>query len=389
MATVSRDQTGSPLRRVLSRAGRLALTLAVAGAAIGAVTAGYGLLSARASEAIGPDPAPRTTIATERIEVVDEITVVRRFTGQFEAAQEVALAFEEGGTIAEITVREGDRVSRGTVIARLDTRLLQAERARLVASRAALSAQAELARRTNERQATLLSEGHVTQQRVDETSLRLVELEAALAEADAGIAAIDVRLSKSEARAPFDGRIGARLLDPGAVAGAGAPVVTLLEDGPARFRVAIDPDLASALDLGSPVSIIARGRIVDARLAELSPELDAATRSRVAFFDLAPGVEAPPARSTGEVHLRETRVATGAWVPIASLWQGPRGSWTILVADPEPDGTARIGTEAVEVIHLDGDRAFVRGSFENGARLLPGGTHRVVPGETVLLAGTE
>jgi RND family efflux transporter MFP subunit len=330
--------------------GRLTLTLAVIAGAIAAGTAGYGILAARTSDAIGPEPAPLTSVSPQALEIVGELTVNRRFTGQFEAAQDVALGFEEGGTIAEVLVREGDRVARGTVIARLDTRLLQAERARLDASRDALAAQAELARRTNARQVTLLAEGHVTQQRVDETSLHLAQLEAALVEAEAGIATIDVRLSKAEARAPFDGRIGARLLDAGAVAGPGEAVVTFLEDAPARFRVAIDPDLAATLVPGEDVQVMSGGRRLDARLAELSPELDAATRSRVAFFDLAPGAEAPPARTTGEVLLPDTRSATGAWVPVAALWQGPRGSWTILIAEPGDGGAAMIATEAVEVL---------------------------------------
>jgi hypothetical protein len=50
---------------------------------------------------------------------------------------------------------------------------------------------------------------------------------------------------------------------------------------------------------------------------------------------------------------------------------------------------ATIATEAVEVLRLDGERAFVRGSFADGARYLADGTHRVVPGETVLLAEAE
>jgi RND family efflux transporter MFP subunit len=389
MTTIPQDQTRSPLRRFFAGAGRVALTVAVIGAATGAGIAGYGILSARASETTGPEPAPRTTVATERLDIVDEVAVTRRFTGQFEAAQAAALGFEEGGTIADIMVREGDTVTRGTVIARLDTRLLRAERARLDASRTALMAQMELARRTNDRQSALLAEGHVTRQRVDETSLRLAELEAALAEADAGLAAIDVRLSKAEILAPFDGRVAARLLDVGAVAGPAAPVVTLLEDAPARFTVAIDPDLADRLEPGQSFTILAGGESLSASLADLSPELDAATRARVAYFDLAPGSDVPPARSTGEVQLTDTRDATGAWVPLAALWQGPRGSWTIMVAIAGADGAATIATEAVEILHLDGDRAFVRGSFEDGARYIGGGTHRVVPGETVLLAEAE
>jgi len=388
MSEDTQPQKPSLARRVLSTTGRVTVTLVFVAAALAAGTAGYGVLSARASDADGPAPAPRTTVATETLSVVNEVTVSRTFTGQFEATQDVGLGFEEGGTIAEVLVREGDLVEAGQVIATLDTRLLDAERARLVASRNALEAQAELARRTNERQVNLLAEGHVTQQRVDETSLQLAQLEASLVEADAGILALDVRLSKAVARAPFDGRIGSRLLDAGAVAGGGAPVVTLLEGGPARFRVAIAPDLADTLEPGGTVQITSAGQVYEAALSELSPELDAATRSRVAFFDLAEGAAAPPARATGEVLLTSTRSATGAWMPVSAMWQGPRGSWTIMVAQPTDDG-ATIATEAVEILYLDGDRAFVRGTFEDGAQYLPGGTHRVVPGEVVLLAEAE
>lgn len=372
-------------RRMLAAAGRTALTAVVIGGAAGAGLAGYGVLAARAAQVDPPAAAPRTVVAPDRLHLTDSVTLTRRFTGQFEAAQDTALGFEEGGTLAEVLVREGDAVAEGEVIARLDTRLLTAERTRLAASREALSAQAELARRTNERQATLLSEGHVAQQRVDETSLQLAQLEASLAEIDAGIAATDIRLAKAEIRAPFAGRIGDRLMDAGAVAGPGAPVVTLLEDGPARFRVALDPALADRLEAGAEVRIETGGRSLPATLAELAPDLDPATRARVAFFDLAPGTAAPPSRSSGDVVLADTRAERGAWIPVSALRQGPRGAWTLLTVAED----ATVTTEAAEILHLDAERAYVRGTFADGARYIPGGTHRVVPGETVALAETE
>jgi RND family efflux transporter MFP subunit len=362
--------------------GRVTVTLAVIGAASGAGVAGYGILSARAAQVETPIAAPRTTVATARLNMTDTVTLTRRFTGQFEAAQETALGFEEGGTIAEVMVREGDAVSRGAVVARLDTRLLTAERTRLVASRAALAAQAELARRTNERQTTLLREGHVAQQRVDETSLQLAQLEASLAEIDAGITATDIRLSKAEIRAPFAGRIGARLLDAGAVASPGTPVVTLLEDAPARFRVALDPALADRLEPGAAVQIETQGVTLPATLALLSPEFDAATRARFAFFDLAEGTNAPPSRASGDIVLTDTRTERGAWVPLSALRQGPRGAWTLLTIDDD----ATVTIEAAEILHLDGDRAYIRGTFADGTRYIPNGTHRVVQGEAVTMA---
>ena len=325
---------------------------------------------------------PRTTVALATLRQTDSVTLARRFTGQFEAAQETALGFEQSGTLAEVLVREGDTVAQGDILARLDTRLLTADRARLAASRAALAAQAELARRTNERQARLLSDGHVAQQRVDETSLQLAGLEASLAEIDAALAATDIRLDKAAIRAPFAGRIGTRRLDAGAVVAPGAPVVTLLEDAPARFRVALDPALANRLDIGAAVRIETQDGSLPATLADLSPELDAATRARIAVFDLAPDTKAPPSRTSGDVILSDTRPDRGAWVPVSALRQGPRGAWTLLTL--AEDATVR--TEAAEILHLDGNRAYIRGTFEDGTRYIPAGPHRVVPGETVALA---
>lgn len=378
------DAPKTPLwKRMLISAGRTTLTFGFIAVAIGAGIAAHGVLSARAAEETGPPPAPRTTVAPISIAMQDSMTVTRRFTGQFEAAQETALSFEEGGTIADLLVREGDRVAAGDVVARLDTRILEAERTRLQASRAALAAQAELARRTNERQQALLEGGHVTQQRVDETSLQLAQLNASAAEIDAAIALLEVRLSKAEITAPFAGRIGARSLDTGSVAAPGAPVVTLLEDAPARFRVGIEPALAETLSPGVAVEIESNGRTYNAVLSELAPELDALTRSRVAFFDLTDEV-APPSRSTGDVVLTQTLQDRGAWVPVSALRQGPRGTWLLLTVTDDP--TPLVAVEAAEILHLDEGRAYIRGTFQDAARILPDGTHRVVPGEPVRVA---
>lgn len=388
METVAPARPPSTWRTYLHNTTRAAVTLLVICGAAGAGVAGYGALSARASQAEGPPPAPPTVVAPEVLTLSDTVTLTRRFTGQFEPAQEVALGFEEGGTIADVLVREGDAVAEGQIVARLDTRLLEAERARLVASRVVLEAQAELARRTNARQETLLSHGHVARQRVDETSLQLAQVEASLSEIDAAIATLDVRLSKAEIRAPFAGRIGARRLDAGAVASPGSAVATLLEDAPARFRVALDPALAGRLEPGLDVEIETPQGRLPARLSELAPDLDPVTRGRLAYFDLAPGADAPPARSSGDLILHDTQAERGAWVPLSALRQGPRGAWTLLTV-ASVDGTPTVSVEAAEILHVDGAAAYVRGSFADGTLFLPDGTHRAVPGETVTLVEAE
>ena len=380
----------SAARRMVLSALRAIVTLSVIGAAALGVLMGQEALSSRLSAAEGPAPAPATAVAVAAIEMQESYQTERRFAGQFEPRQEVALAFEEGGTIAEIMIEEGDRVSEGDVIARLDTRLLEAERERLRATRAALEAQVELARRTNGRQAELRERGFATDQTVDDTSLSLVRLEAGRAEVDAAIAALDVRLSKAVLSAPFDGPVGDRVLDEGAVAGPGAPVVTLLQDGPVLFRASLDPALAEALSPGERVEIRAGDDLIPARLERLAPELEAATRARAAFFAVEGA--APPSGTAGEVRLSRAIAVPGegAWVPLSALRQGPRGTWQLTTVEEGPDGPIA-GTEAVEILHAEGGRAFVAGTIRDGAVYVPEGTHRIVPGERLRPAteGTE
>ncbi|MEM8822626.1 MAG: efflux RND transporter periplasmic adaptor subunit [Pseudomonadota bacterium] len=369
----------SLLRRSFRALGRLTLTMIVIAAAAGTLVAGRGVLADRAAARPAPDAAPATPVTVSQIHMQDSHEVIRRFSGQVEARQQTDLAFERSGTIAEILVREGDSVTEGQPIARLDIRLLQAERMRLEASREAMVAQIELARRTNERQAELRERGFATDQRVDDTSLTLTRLQSEIAGIDASLMTVDVNLSKSELVAPFDGTIGTRALDAGAVASPGIPVVSLLQDGAPRFRAGLDPALAADLTIGQTVIIRMSDVDQTSVLAQLTPDLDPVTRSRIAFFDIEG--EAPPPGATGEVLLIQTIDKPGAWVPLSALRQGPRGTWLLMTVE---DGT--VGTEAAEILHLDSDRAFIRGTFTDGQSYLPGGTHRVVPGQPVTVS---
>ncbi len=378
--TSAKTQAHPLWRRSLARTGRIAVTAIVVGVAVVAIVGGRSVLAERADAQTAPDAAPPMTVAVSRIEMQDHYSVSRRFSGQFEARQETALAFELPGTIASVLVEEGDRVAEGDVIARLDTRLLLAEKAQLEASRGSIQAQTELARRTNDRQAELQARGFATEQTVDDTSLNLARLEAGIAEIDAALSAVSINLSKAELTAPYDGIIAGRMLDNGAVANAGAPVVTLVETGAPRFQVGLDPVMASSLSIGDAAMIVANGSDLSARLAGLSPSLDPATRSRMAWFDVVDGAM-PPDRTTGEILLTHRIEKQGAWVPLSALRQGPRATWTLLVVR---DGV--IGLETAEILHLETDRAFVRGTFQNETAYLPGGTHRVVPGQRVAIS---
>jgi RND family efflux transporter MFP subunit len=370
---MERNGTG---RRIAGLALRAGVVLAILGGVALAVAA----LNERAGAGIAAAPAAPLPVLAVPITREAGYAELRRHAGRLEPARQTALGFERGGRVVAVLVAEGDAVAEGQPVARLDTALLEAQRDEARAARARLATAAELARLTRDRQEGL-SAAAASGQRRDEARLALAAAEAALAEADARLAAIAIELEKSELRAPFAGRIAARLADEGAMLAPGAPVVEVLETGRPRARIGLPPEVAAGLVPGGTHRLEIDGVARPARLIALRPDLDPASRTVTALFELDAGEAAPFGAIA--VFVAETfHAAEGWWLPLSALVDGGRGTWVVHVLHEDGAGT-RIAREAVEVLSVQGDRAYVRGALPEGARVVPDGTHRVRPGQAV------
>lgn len=363
-------------RRVLHRLGVLTGTGLTIALAVGLVVGGGGLIAARAQDDGPKQQDVVLPVQVAPLVIQDSYAVTARFTGQVEAARQAELGFESGGTLAEVLVDEGDRVAAGDVLARLDIRALQAERAAQVAARAAAAARRDLAELTAERQRRLAASDFASAQRADEARFRLAEAEAEIARFEATILTLDIALSKAEITAPFDGTVAARLRDEGARLGSGTPVLHLEETAAPQLRVGLPDALAQSLDADTPLPVTLPGGSGTATLDRLRPDLDPVTRTRAVVFTLD-----RPAPSGTLVTLELTRDAQGqgAWVPLSALSEGIQGLWTLYLLDD--DNLLR--RESVEVLHATGTHAFVAGAFPNTARYVPAGAHRIAPGQRV------
>jgi RND family efflux transporter MFP subunit len=366
--------------KLIRRTMRMAGTGMVVALAAGAIWQGSAMIAQRASAVEGPAPTAAIAVSVSPFEIVDGYTVKRRFSGQIEAPQSASVSFEQGGTLKTVLVDDGDTVLAGQTLAMLDDRLLRADVARLKASKTALEAQLELATLTDKRQAELQTKGFASAQSADQTRLSIVELNARLAEIEASILAASIRLEKAVIRAPFDGRVNTRLSDPGNTVAAGQAVLALVEDGQPVFRVGVAPDLIAQLQIGSAMEILLSGETRTAEIIAILPQIDPVTRTRVVRArlddrsDLAFG-------QTGEALLAQTIRSRGSWIPVAALEDGIRGLWTIkTVSGPAP---YHVAIESAEIIHADGENAFVRGTFSDGDRFINTGVHRVAAGQTV------
>jgi membrane fusion protein, multidrug efflux system len=374
--TIDAPRPASAVHRI----GSVFVTLAVFGLCCAAVIGGRSLIAE--SNAMAPDnPAPFVPVSAMKVQLVESYSVTRRFTGQIEAEAQGELGFEFGGRIAEVTVDEGDRVAAGTVLARLNTAALVPERAALEAELAALAADAELARLTLARNDALTDRGVRSVAAQDEARLALARAEAGMTAIRARIAEVDVRLEKSALVAPFDARIGARLVDAGQTVAAGQAGLVVFQDTAPRLRIGLPPDLAASLRVGDSVMVELGGRAQSAKIISLRPDLDPGTRSRSVILSLPDG-GAEVLGETGVLILESAVAEPCFWAPLSALREGVRGSWAVMALEPTAEGERTV-LAAVEVIHTDGTRVFLRGGLPEGARIVQTAPDRVAPGQRV------
>jgi membrane fusion protein (multidrug efflux system) len=189
----------------------------VAGGAIGFVAPRYlGPSAGTAPQAAADAPKPPVARPT-----AVEVAVVRRqpfvrgvsAVGSLRSDESVTLRPEVAGRISEIRFTEGQRVQRGQVLVKLDDSVPRAE---FEQARANFS----LAKSNFDRSMELQQKGFISKQARDEADNAMKVQQAAMVLAQ-------VKLDKSEIRAPFNGVIGLRSVSVGDYVGVGQDMVPI------------------------------------------------------------------------------------------------------------------------------------------------------------------
>ena len=116
---------------------------------------------------------------------------------------------------------------------------------------------------------------------------RRAQLDAQAARVQQDIRSTEVARSYAEITAPFAGVVTAKSVDPGPCR-SGAPLLTIEREGDYRLEALVDESHLAAIRVGQPVSVKLDGvdRTLDARVSEIVPTVDAASRSYTVKIDL-------------------------------------------------------------------------------------------------------
>lgn len=143
-----------------------------------------------------------------------------------------------GGTVAQLKIREGDRVTAGQAIASIGDDRLVLQMKSLDAQIEALQAQANQAQLDFTRTEGLVERGILPRVKLDEQRTALNVAENGLRAKTAERAVLNEQLNQGQVLAPADGRVLKRLITVGSVVLAGDPIVTIAQqDFKLRLRV--------------------------------------------------------------------------------------------------------------------------------------------------------
>ncbi|RTE89266.1 efflux RND transporter periplasmic adaptor subunit [Bradyrhizobium sp. LVM 105] len=210
-----------------------------------------GLLAAFA--AIGWSATPATaaeTLVVARQSIADEKAVF----ATVESTSVVPARGRIGGTVAQLKVREGDRVAAGQAIATIGDEKLVLQMKSLDAQIEALQAQANQAQLDFTRTEGLVERGILPRIKLDEQRTALNVADNGLRARTAERAVINEQLNQGQVLAPADGRVLKRLITVGSVVLAGDPIVTVAQQN-FKLRLRVPERHARFLKAGDKVRV--------------------------------------------------------------------------------------------------------------------------------------
>ena len=210
---------------------------------------------------------PPTAIETATVEM-RAVTDVFEAVGTLEAGESVTVVAEIDGVLMRLPFREGSRVNRGALLAKLDDAQLTAERERA----AALLAQTQA---TYDRVKEVVDLGAGAPQDLDDAS-------AALKVAQSNLALAETRLAKTRVVAPFSGYVGARRVSAGTFLRAGQEITDLAQILTLRVNFSVPERYLPQLAPGARVTVTTTAypdQSLEGTIRVVEPLLDPETRS--------------------------------------------------------------------------------------------------------------
>jgi RND family efflux transporter MFP subunit len=327
-------------------------------------------------------PAQFLPVKAEAAKLVNyqpEVTL----TGEISARVQSALSFRISGQVVEWKVDVGAHVDPGDVLARLDSKVQEADVAGAAAAVQAADAKLRQVTSVFNRQKDLLAQRFTTQREYDQAEQDQRSAQAQLDGAQAQLATARDSLAQTVLRAPSPGIVTARGIEVGQVVQTGQPAFTLAQDGPRDAVVNVQETLLAAGPydgLQIEIALVDDPKIkAHGEMREISPVVNATGGVQVKI-----GIaETPPEMGLGSAvrltaHARPREMVVLPWSALYADGKRP----AVWVVDPQ---TRAVALRRIEIEAYENSDVVVRDGLRPGEMVVTSGVQRLRPAQQVAL----
>ncbi|MFZ3215982.1 MAG: efflux RND transporter periplasmic adaptor subunit [Candidatus Acidiferrales bacterium] len=284
------------------------------------------------------------------------------------------------GQIIGVDYREGQMVHKGDVLIQIDPRPYQAALTQGEGTLAHDEALLSESRIDLDRYQQAFNRNAIAKQQLDDQTQTVKQYEGSVKNDQGTVASAATNLDYATIKAPIDGRVGLRLVDPGNIVTAGSTtplvVITQLQPITVIFSIAEDylPQIQKQLRLGNKMAVVAYDRAQQTKLATgalltLDNQIDTTTGTvKLKAIFQNQDMALFPNQFVNTRLLVDTQ-QNAALAPTAAIQRNAQGTFVYVI---KPDQTASIQTVAVGT--TDGNVAALQG---------------VQPGEVIAVTGFD
>jgi membrane fusion protein, multidrug efflux system len=209
-------------------------------------------------------------------------------SGSLKAVNSAFLKTRVAGELQGLTVREGDFVKAGQVLARIDASEYQSRVRQAQEQADSAKAQIDIVQRQYDNNQALVDQGFISKTALDTS---LANLNAAKANHKAALAAADVArksLDDTVLRAPLSGHVAQRLVQPGERVGVDVRVLEIVDLNRLELETSLSAADALAVRPGQSARLQIEGstQSINATVARINPSAQGGSRSVLAYLSI-------------------------------------------------------------------------------------------------------
>jgi len=322
-------------------------------------------------------PDRNIPLVTEFVVKHEDFTHYVEFQGSLETKENLVITPEMSGILEQVYVKEGDKVKKGQLLAKIDDGGMTQQRAQL-------KIQLDLAKTTFERQKRLWEQNIGSE-------MQYLNAKSSYESLQANVNRIDKQLSMSSIRAPFDGKIDDVITEQGNVVGAGSTPI---------LRIVNLDNMYITVDVPETyITTITEGKKVEVFLPVLNKSISSEVRQTGSFinpsnrtFKIEVAVPNPDniikPNVTARVKINDYNNEKAILIPQSIISENAEGNQYVYTIQTTEGNKGKIKQTIINTGKTNGDDIEVVDGLKPGAKLVLEGARSVKNGQTVRVTKT-